>query len=523
MSLGQLGDRHIITTPIVSTSVFIASRTVTPTPIKHIVRVPNVAESLSQMTLVSIRESPASSFVLPSQRPAKPSANSWCEVCRAVRNLKPSTILGPIARSAISWAEHWYGTRTAPYVQLVPPSPSPPPPPSPPPTATTPETPPGTKTTCCLTPAAAAPGIRTSPTRASNSGLDYRPSSSTYIAMSFASMVVLCTLVVLRTFYQDMCSNLPITPIPTPVLTSPSSPASQDQPDLPLTPVPSLALTPPPSFMFQDQPVTPAHPRPAIQICVLTCALLLFLPGLVLACRRLPLKFNPQSLPSPPAVDLYTTPRPPWALPIRPFASKRRPLRVASYDTCLGLFKWYTRMNVIQTDTTAYHVVPGLGRRVVFETSTESFVPDFKMLAEAEQRVADVVKSAQNMVRTMYAELDGGTIEVDVRVVLEGLVVDEDEDGDKSVSGKDRHVYRPCFVVELPPLPTTFEPASQPVAPMGLLSPVDIVSSSVAGSVQYWPPIDFTPQSPELATPKANSAYLLMHSELAPQPQVDVS
>ncbi|KAG8692723.1 hypothetical protein FRC11_003411, partial [Ceratobasidium sp. 423] len=180
-------------------------------------------------------------------------------------------------------------------------------------------------------------------------------------------------------------------------------------------------------------------------------------------------------------------------------------------------------MNVIQTDTTAYHVAPGLGRRVVFETSTESFVPDFKMLAEVEQRVADVVKSAQNMVRTMYAELDGGTIEVDVRVVLEGLVVDEDEDGDKSVSGKDRHVYCFCFVVELPPHPMTFEPASQPVAPMGLLSPADIVSSSVAGSVQYWPSIDFTPQSPELATPKANSAYLLIHSELAPQPQVDVS
>ncbi|KAG8694761.1 hypothetical protein FRC11_001983 [Ceratobasidium sp. 423] len=142
------------------------------------------------------------------------------------------------------------------------------------------------------------------------------------------------------------------------------------------------------------------------------------------------------------------------------------------------------------------------------------------MLAEAEQRVADVVKSAQNMVRTMYAELDGGTIEVDVRVVLEGLVVDEDDDGDKSVSGKDHHVYRFCFVVELPPHPTTLEPASQPVAPMGLLSPADIVTSSVAGSVQYWPPIDFTLQSPDLATPQANSAYLPAHSVLAPQGSV---
>ncbi|KAG8679456.1 hypothetical protein FRC11_003709, partial [Ceratobasidium sp. 423] len=348
-------------------------------------------------------------------------------------------------------------------------------------------------------------------------------------------MVVLCTLVVLRTFCRDTCSNLPATPIPTPVPTSPSSSVSQDQPDLPLNSVPSLALTPPPSFMFQYQPVTPAHPRSLSSLSAVNssqtrypdmCSDMHSTPIPTRACASLP-SFtsqvqpvtldHPQSLLSPPPVDLYTTPRPPWALPIRPFASKRRPLRVASYDTCLGLFKWYTRMNVIQTDTTAYHVAPGLGQHVVFETSTESFVPDFKMLAEVEQRVANVVKSAQNMVRTMYAELDGGTIEVDVRVVLEGLLVDEDEDGDKSVSGKDRHVYRFCFVIELPPHPMTFELASQPVAPMGLLSPVDIASSSVAGSVQHRPPTDLIPQSPELATPKANSTYLPAHSEPALQ------
>ncbi|CAE6474494.1 unnamed protein product [Rhizoctonia solani] len=391
---GQLGGRHIITTPTVPTSVSIATRISTPTPVKRIVYAPKVVESLSQASLISIRESSVSSFVLSSQRPAERSTSSWSEVCQAVRNLRPRTILRPVARSAMSRAEHWYGARTASYVKLIPPSPPTPPVSPPPSTATTPDTRPGTKTTRHSTPASATPGGCASPTCVSNSGLDYWLSSGTYIAMLFVSAVVLCSLVVLRAFFQNTCSDLPPTPAPTPVTSCPSTPIL----------APSLTLLV--SSVPRNQPVTPNHlPSPT----------------------------------SPPAVDLGATPRPPRALPVRPFASKRRSLLAASYDSCLRLFKC-TLMSVIQTDTTAYHAVRGLGRRVVFETSTDSLVPDFKMFAEAEQRVVNAVRNAQNMVRAIYAEADGGTIEVDVRVILEGLVVDEDEDGGKSVGGVDRHV-----------------------------------------------------------------------------------
>ncbi|KAH7303256.1 hypothetical protein B0J17DRAFT_692392 [Rhizoctonia solani] len=160
-------------------------------------------------------------------------------------------------------------------------------------------------------------------------------------------------------------------------------------------------------------------------------------------------------------------------------------------------------MTVVQTDVTAYQMVPGHGRRVVFETSTDSFIPEFRLFSEAEQRTIEALKAVQNMVRAMYAQGLEGTMEVDVRVVMEGL---------ESVKGIDRYMYRLCFVIDLPIRSARNLPVA-PKAPIGLLPPADTVSSSETSSIQYWPPTSFISRSTDTSTPKVNNTELWAHSE----------
>ncbi|CAE6531300.1 unnamed protein product [Rhizoctonia solani] len=477
-SFGQRGERRpLLAAPTSSTRVYVATRTVTPIPIKH---VPKAVESLSQTALVSIRESPASSYILPSQRPAQRPTRLWCEVCRVVRNLKPVSILRPLARSVISWAEHWYGIRTATLTNSVPPSPLPSPPPPPPPTATIPEDLPGTKTIDRQTPTSATPGGCAKPTRMANYGFTYPVPSSASIIFMFASMVVASTLVTLRSFCRTICSDSPSITVLTPATLS--------------SPLPSALLTSP-SLSSHSPQSSPSDqtPLPAYSLCL-------------------------PSSPSSPAIDFDfdVTPRP-------TISTRRREVPFFSYGTLPKLFDLYTRMTVVQTDVTAYQVVPGHARRVVFETSTDSFPPEFQLFSEAEQRTIEALKAAQKMVQAMYVQGLEGTMEVDVRVVMEGLEVDEeDEDGVKSVKGIDRYTYRFCFVIDLPAQSAHFDPPAQTQPPVGLLPPVDIVSSSEAGSIQYWPPTNPAPKTTNVSTPKANDAELSAYGEFFQQPRVPV-
>ncbi|KDN41219.1 hypothetical protein RSAG8_07633, partial [Rhizoctonia solani AG-8 WAC10335] len=346
---------------------------------------------------VAIRESVASSFISPSQRPSQRPTRSWCEVCRVVRNLKPNAIICPIVRSVVSWAEHWYGTRTVALVNSVPPffPPLPPAPPPPPPTSTLPEDLPGAKTLGRKTPAPAIAGGTAYPTRAASYGFTCTVSAGARIAVLSGSMIILCMLVLLQAFCRSAYLKLPPSPI------DPLTPVPNSTPILPWTPI--LTSTPIPALLLGP----PSLP---------------FLPSFR---DHTPLPV--QSLPLPaPAIDFHATHRLP--LPLHPLTSTLREVPIISYGTCLQLFDAYTHMTVVQTDITGYHVVPGLSRHAVFEASTESFVPEFQMFSEAESRVVDAIRCAQNMVRAMYAQVVEGTIEVDVRVAPPGAALTADAD-----------------------------------------------------------------------------------------------